>query len=304
MTRIAFLGTPGAAIPTLHSMHDSFEVAIVVTQPDRARGRSGRPVPPEVKESALEMGLKVAQPDSAAGITAALTAAAPLDLAVVVAYGRLLRPETLAVPDLGVLNVHFSLLPRWRGAAPVARALMAGDTMTGVTIIQLDAGLDTGPVLTAQALDIGSHEVAGELTDRLAEVGARLIADTIPGYAGGGLVPVPQSDDGLVYAEKLTDHDRPIDVTGGRGVAHNQIRGLSPSPGATLAIDGQTHKLLRSRPVDLAPEPGRWKGSEEGPVLGFSEGGLLITELQAPGRRKVTGPDWLRGSHAGTGSVG
>jgi methionyl-tRNA formyltransferase len=304
MTRIAFLGTPGAAIPTLRWLNDRFEVAIVVTQPDRPRGRSRRPVSPEVKDFAQEMGLPVAQPDSGPAIAAALTDASPLDVAVVVAYGRLLTPETLAVPDLGVLNLHFSLLPRWRGAAPVARALMNGDTMTGVTIIELDAGLDTGPVVTAQALDIGNDEVAGDLTDRLAEAGAKLMADTIPGYAEGRAVPVPQSDDGLTYADKLTEHDRPIDITSGRGEAHNRIRGLSPAPGATLSIEGRTHKLLRSKLVDIAPEAATWESSDEGPILGFADGGLLVTELQAPGRRIVTGPDWQRGRHTGSGSVG
>src|SRR5690606_39699141 len=139
-----------------------------------------------------------------ADVCDALEAVGEFDLGDVVAYGRLLRPEVLALPVRGVLNVHFSLLPRWRGAAPVARALMAGDTMTGVTIIRLDEGLDTGPVLTAQLVDIHPSEDAGTLTDRLARLGARLLVSVIPGYLSGEVVPVPQTDDGVTYAEKIT----------------------------------------------------------------------------------------------------
>lgn len=200
MTRVAFLGTPPAALPTLKALSATYDLELVVTQPDRPRGRSKKPVPPPVKSAALEIGARVEQPATSGGLFEALSSVAGLDLGVVVAYGRIIRPEALHIPRMGMLNVHFSLLPRWRGAAPVSRALIAGDTMTGVTIIKLDEGLDTGPVLTAQAVDIKGDENAGSLTERLAVLGAELLMKALPAYLSGELEPVPQSDEGLTYA--------------------------------------------------------------------------------------------------------
>lgn len=210
MARVAFLGTPQAATPTLEALADTHDVVLAVTQPDRPKGRSKRPQPPPVKNVAGRLGIPLSQPRNRGEIEAALGEAGPLDLAVVVAYGRILTPVALGIPAHGILNVHFSLLPRWRGAAPVARALMAGDAMTGVTIMKLDEGLDTGPILTAQAVDIADGENAGHLTDRLAEVGARLLVDSVDGYLSGEIQPLPQSDDGVTYAAKIEPHDRPI----------------------------------------------------------------------------------------------
>ncbi|HSM44083.1 MAG TPA: methionyl-tRNA formyltransferase, partial [Acidimicrobiia bacterium] len=181
MARVVFLGTPGAAVPTLETLIAEHEVGLVVTQPDRPQGRSSKPVPPPVKVSASAHDIGVAQPQTREELARVIGHHAPFDVGIVVAYGRILRPEVLELPGNGMLNVHFSLLPRWRGAAPVARALMAGDEMTGVTIIKLDEGLDTGPVLTAQAIDISKSDNAGELTDRLARLGARLVANVLPG---------------------------------------------------------------------------------------------------------------------------
>ena len=180
MSRVAFLGTPEAALPTLRALAADHDVAVVVTQPDREKGRGRAMSPPPVKVEGDRLGLRVVQPTSAGELNEALDSAVRLDLAVVVAYGRILRPEALAIPSGGMLNLHFSLLPRWRGAAPVSRALMAGDPMTGVTIFRLDEGLDTGPVLTAQAVDIDDEETAGGLTSRLATLGARLMTGAIP----------------------------------------------------------------------------------------------------------------------------
>ena len=214
MTRIAFLGTPEAALPTLQALSGRYDVPLVVTQPDRAGGRGRALSPPPVKSEAARLGVEVTQPESSEAVVRALESAGGLDLAVVVAFGRILTPAALAVPARGVLNVHFSLLPRWRGAAPVARAIMEGDTMSGVTIIRLDEGLDTGPVLTAQAVDIGSEEVAGELTARLAGLGARLLSDITPSYLNGDLEPVPQSEEGTTYAAKIEPGERSIRVAG------------------------------------------------------------------------------------------
>ncbi|MGH8950034.1 MAG: methionyl-tRNA formyltransferase [Acidimicrobiia bacterium] len=303
MTRIAFLGTPGAAVPTLRALAQGHEIAIVITQPDRARGRGRHLSPPPVKAEAKELGIDVAQPESSEEIEHALRSAGDLDLGVVVAYGRILKPGVLGMPTRGMLNVHFSLLPRWRGAAPVARALMDGDPMSGVTIIRLDEGLDTGPVLTAQGIDVEPGETAGELTKRLAEVGARLLANVLPAYMSGDLEPVPQSDEGMTYAAKIEPGERAIEVDGEREAEANRVRALSPEPGAVLVIDGEPHQVLRARLHRFAPEPGTWQAAEGAPVAGLADGGLELVELLPPGKRPMSGEAWLRGRRRLAGTV-
>lgn len=303
MTRIAFLGTPEAALPTLHALAGRYDIPLVVTQPDRAAGRGRALSPPPVKSEATRLGIEVAQPASSEAVVEALESAGRLDLAVVVAFGRILTPAALAVPARGMLNVHFSLLPRWRGAAPVARAIMEGDPMSGVTIIRLDEGLDTGPVLTAQAVDIGSDEVAGELSGRLAGLGARLLSDTIPPYLSGDLEPVPQSEEGMTYAAKIEPAERSVRVAGTRRREIDRIRALSPEPGAVLVIDEVAHQVLRARPHPTAPEPGSWAGVDGVPVVGLADGGVELVELLPPGKRAMSGGAWLRGRRQAAGSV-
>ena len=303
MTRIAFLGTPEAALPTLQVLAGRYDVPLVVTQPDRAGGRGRALSPPPVKSEAARLGIEVAQPASSEAMVRALGSAGGLDLAVVVAFGRILAPAALEVPARGMLNVHFSLLPRWRGAAPVARAMMEGDPMSGVTIIRLDEGLDTGPVLTAQAVDIGSEEVAGELTTRLAGLGARLLSDIIPSYLSGDLVPVPQSEEGMTYAAKIEPGERSIRVDGASRAEVDRVRALSPEPGAVLVIDEVGHQVLRARRHPTAPEPGTWAGVDGVPVVGLADGGVELVEVLPPGKRPMSGEAWLRGRRRETGSV-
>ncbi|MFZ0014818.1 MAG: methionyl-tRNA formyltransferase [Acidimicrobiia bacterium] len=295
MARLVFMGTPQAAVPTLTTIAQAHDVALVVTQPDRPRGRSKRLVAPPVKEAALEHDLVVAQPEDHHGLETAINEAGPFDLGVVVAYGRILRPEILRLPEHGLVNVHFSLLPRWRGAAPVARALMAGDPMTGITIMKVDEGLDTGPVLTAQAIDIGPTENADQLTGRLAILGARLLAGSIKPYLSGDLVPERQVDEGATYADKIEAADRPINPADSLEEVLNQVRALSPVPAATLGIDGKPHKLLRARASKRRPPQGTWQILEGSPVVGLSDGGMEILALQPPGKRVVEGVEWARG---------
>lgn len=303
MTRVVMMGTPESALPTLEVLRREFEVALVVTRPDRARGRSRKPVPPPVKVAADSAGLAVAQPGSSEDLAAALEQAGPFDMGVVVAYGRILRPEVLALPRGGLLNLHFSLLPRWRGAAPVARALMAGDTMTGVTIIKLDEGLDTGPVLTAQAVDILPDENAGSLTARLAELGAALLLRVIGPYLAGDLEPVPQVDEGAIYAERIEAEDRIIDTADGAAAMVNKVRAMAPTPGATLEVDGQRHKVLAARPSEHTPPAGTWEVHDGVPVVATGSGGVELIRLQPPGRRPQSGADWLRGLRRDRGTV-
>lgn len=304
MARIVFLGTPVAAIPALEMLVGRHDVGLVVTQPDRARGRSKTPSPPPVKELAASLGLETAQPENRAELTGAIDHAAPFDVGVVVAYGRILSPQVLAIPMMGFLNVHFSLLPRWRGAAPVARALMAGDTMTGVTIIRLDEGLDTGPVLTAQAVDIDRDENAGELTLRLANLGARLLLSSLDAYLDGRLVPVPQTDEGSTHADKLAATDRPLRPADTVEVALGRVRGLAPSPAATLEIDGKRHKILKARAHPVGVDTGLWRAVEGVPVVGLSDGGIEVVLIQPPGKGVQEGADWLRGRRRDSGLVG
>lgn len=303
MSRIAFLGTPEAALPTLTALAGMHEIPVVITRPDRSRGRGRDPKPTPVKTEAERLGLDVATPESADELNDALHAAGPLDLAVVVAYGRILRPAVLDVPSHGMLNLHFSLLPRWRGAAPVSRALMAGDPMAGVTIFRIDEGLDTGPVLTAQAIDIEPEETAGELTSRLAGLGARLMSTVVPSYLSGQLEPVPQSDEGMTHAGKIEPGERSIQVTGGRNDEVRRVRAFSPAPGATLVIDGETHQILQARPSEHDPDPGTWAGVAGRPVAGLADGGMELVTILPPGKKVMDGASWLRGIRRQSGVV-
>ncbi len=304
MTRIVFLGTPSAAVPTLEKLAAGYDIELVITQPNRPKGRSKRPVPPPVKETAQQLGLSVAQPESAAELHQRISDSRPLDVGVVVAFGRIIRPQVLDIPELGYLNVHFSLLPRWRGAAPVERALMAGDTMTGASIIKLDEGLDTGPVLTAQAIDIRPEENAGQLTERLSLVGARLMSSVLDEYVAGELEPVEQSDDGAIYAEKITADDRPLDPDRPATDFVNKVRGLAPDPAATLDIDGDRHKVFAAARHEASIEPGTWEVYEGMPVVGTADGAVALLELQPPGKNRQSGEDWVRGRQRSRGVVG
>ena len=303
MSRIVFLGTPNAAVPTLEAVAASHDVGAVITRPDRARGRSSRLLPSPVKSSASALGLAVSQPSSAEELLDVLESQGPFDLGVVVAYGVILRAAAIELPAAGFLNVHFSLLPRWRGAAPVARALMAGDQMTGVTIIRIDEGLDTGPVLTAQAVDIGPGDSRGELTDRLASLGARLILESIEPYLEHRLVPVKQASEGSTYAPKLAPSDRILSPEMTAGAVVNRVRALSPTPGATFEIDGATVKILDVAENSTEVKRGRWKEVAGVPVVGVGGGSVEIQVIQPPGKRPMSGASWLRGRDRTAGVV-
>lgn len=295
MTRVVFLGTPASAVPTLRALSDRCDVVGVVTQPDRPRGRSGRPQPSPIAVEAAALGLRVAQPESAGELYEALKELGSVDLGVVVAFGQILRAEVLEIPSMGFLNVHFSLLPRWRGAAPVARGIEAGDTMTGVTVIRLDEGLDTGPVLTAQAIDIDPRENTGELTERLSHLGARLLMHAIPPYVAGTLSPVAQVDEGATYAAKISAEDRPLDTGSTPEQFVDRVRALAPTPGATLELEGERHKVLEAVVSDSAVEAGIWVEVDGLPVVGVGDGGVALLRLQPPGKKEMDGASWLRG---------
>ena len=262
--RAVFYGTPVEAVPSLQALVNLAEVPLVVTRPDRPRGRSGTPQPPPVKEAARALGLEVSQPERAGRDVERMRTLAP-DVAVVVAYGQILPPDLLAVPRHGFVNVHFSLLPRWRGASPVVRAILAGDGVTGVTLMQLDAGMDTGPVLAVTPTRVGDDETAGELTGRLAVVGAALLAEHLPAWVVGEITPRPQPEAGATAAARVRVEEAFVDPTRHRargGVARGA--GLRPQAGG---VDGDGRRTAQA----VAGPAGR--GSRAGAGRGRGGGG-------------------------------
>ncbi|MFP3915756.1 MAG: methionyl-tRNA formyltransferase, partial [Actinomycetota bacterium] len=247
-----------------------------------------------VKEAAAYLGLEVAQPESRMELPRLLQDLA-VDVGVVAAFGLILPPEVLALPRRGFLNVHFSLLPRWRGAAPVERAIMEGDQETGVTIMEMDEGLDTGPIVAQLPIPIGEDETGGELRERLSHVGGDLLAETLPAWVDGTISPTPQDDRKAIIAPRIGPEDRLLSVELPVREACNRVRALAPEPGARLSIDGEYHKILRCRRSPYAPPPGHWQEREGIPVVGLADGGLEITEIQPPGKRAMSGEAWLRG---------
>lgn len=294
MTRAVFLGTPPEAVPALAALERVAEVAAVVTNPDRPRGRSRSPQPPPVKVAAIEMGLEVRQPASHVELLADLGELAP-DVAVVVAYGRILRPEALAVPPAGFLNVHFSLLPRWRGASPVVRAILAGDDITGVTIMQLDEGMDTGPILASRSTPIDAEETAGGLTTRLAGLGAELLAEALPAYLAGQVEPVPQPDQGATAAARVQVGEAFVSPHHTPAAVDRAVRAFDPRPGAWTTVEGRRTKLWRVGPSSADAPPGTICLVDDVVVMGLYVGAVEVLELQPDGTARMGAADWMRG---------
>lgn len=292
--RAVFLGTPVEAIPALEAVHAMAEVTAVVTRPDRPRGRSRHPSPSPIKEAATALGLPVSQPDTRAELQRLVEDHRP-QVGVVVAFGMILSPSVLAIPDSGFVNVHFSLLPRWRGAAPVERAVMEGDIETGVTVMLMDEGLDTGPILSQMPTAIHPAETGGSLRGRLAEMGAGLLGEVIPAWIAGDIRPRPQPDVGASYAHRITAEDRILSpaMTASRFV--DTIRALSPRPGARLDVGGQMHKVLSAVVDQPGVPPGGWVERRGAPIFGVADGAVEILEIQPPGKTPMSGAEWIRG---------
>jgi methionyl-tRNA formyltransferase len=289
--KIVFMGTPDFAVPVLEALVEAHEIVAVYTQPPRpaGRGKADRPSPVQARAEAL--GLPVRHPvllrsESAAKDFAALQP----DVAVVVAYGLILPQAVLDAPRLGCLNIHASLLPRWRGAAPIHRAIMAGDAETGVCIMQMEAGLDTGPVLLREATPIGADETTADLHDRLSAMGARLIVEALARLPQ--LRPQPQPAEGVTYAAKIDKAEARVDWTRPAVEVDRLIRGLSPFPGAWVDIKGERVKLLRSRVVGGSGLPGQVLG---GFTVACGSGAVEITEAQREGKRPLPAAEVLKG---------
>lgn len=310
--RIVFMGTPEFAVPSLRALVSAgYDVVGVVCQPDRPRGRSSKPAPCEVKAAALELGLNVLQFErirKQEGLDA-LRALKP-DLFVTAAYGQILSNKVLAIPPMGTINVHASLLPHYRGSAPINRCIMAGEHVTGVTTMYTDRGVDTGDMLLRREVEILKGETAGELTLRLADVGAQVLIDTISALAKGTLKRIPQNEEDATYQPMLSKEEGLIDWTKSARDIANLILGVNPWPGAYTPYGGGVLKLWRAQPMDC-PE-----GAQDAPCgsvilsdkrMGLAvkcgEGALSITELQLPGAKRLGVRDYLNGKPMPVGTL-
>jgi methionyl-tRNA formyltransferase len=289
--KVIFMGTPEFSVPVLEALARAHEVVCVYSQPPRPAGRGKKDRPSPVQAKAEELGLPVRHPVSLKGAEAqAEFAALGADVAVVVAYGLILPQAVLDAPRHGCLNIHASLLPRWRGAAPIHRAIMAGDAETGICIMQMEAGLDTGPVLLREATQIGADETTGALHDRLSAMGARLIVQALDHFAN--LSPQPQPDAGVTYASKIDKAEARVDWSRPAVEVDRLIRGLSPHPGAWCEVAGERVKLLASRLAEGQGAPGEVLG---GLRIACGRGAVEVTLAQREGKRVMAPEDFLRG---------
>jgi methionyl-tRNA formyltransferase len=298
--RLAFMGSPDFAVPALRALHDAGHAisAVYCRKPQPAgRGYALRQCP--VQLEAMRLGLPVRTPMRLRGNAEEHQAFAALgaDAAVVAAYGLILPEAMLSAPRQGCLNIHASLLPRWRGAAPIQAAIAAGDTMSGVTIMQMDAGLDTGPILLADAVPIGERTTTVELHDALAALGARLIVRAL----AGALAPTPQPADGVTYAPKLTREAGRIDWTRDAAAIDRQVRAFDPWPGSFTTFDGTPLKVHAAIPTSLSGSPG--VVLDQHLTIGCGRGALRLTKVQLPGKPAMPAEAFLRGHKLAVGSV-
>ena len=288
--RVIFMGTPDFSVPALRAIAARHDVAAVYSQPPRAAGRGQKPRPSPVHRAAETLGIPVRTPERLKSPEEqAAFAALGADVAVVVAYGLILPQPVLDAPRLGCLNIHASLLPRWRGAAPIHRAIMAGDAETGVAIMQMQAGLDTGPVLAEARTPIGPEDTTADLHDRLAEMGAALVGDVLDRLP---LPAAPQPSEGVTYAQKIDKAEARIDWALPAPQVDRQIRGLSPFPGAWCMLGGERIKLLRSRLAAGAGAPGTVL---QGFTIACGTGAVEVLEAQREGKRPMPTAEVLRG---------
>lgn len=292
--RVMFAGSPAPAVPVLEALMASrHDVALAITREDRPRGRSRTPVPTPVGEAAAGAGIPLLKPASInAPESLEVMRTADAGALVVAAFGQILRDDVLG--GWPCINVHYSLLPAYRGAAPVERALMDGAEGVGTTIMQMDAGLDTGPIIESVMVDLARDDDAGSLLMKMAEASGPALVRALDALEAGTLAATPQPDEGASLAPKITEDDRPIDPRRTAVQIRDQVRALSPHIGATLGIDGQQFKVWRVKPTNAAAVPGLVRDSGR-IVLGTASGGLEIVELQPPGKGRMHADAFLRG---------
>lgn len=299
--RAVFFGTPQFAVPCLDALVEIADVAAVVCQPDRPQGRGLELTPPPVKQRATELGITVVQPTKLrTGEFAAWLREQRADVALVVAYGRILPPDVLGAPRLGCVNVHASLLPKYRGAAPITWAVVHGEPESGVTLMQMDEGMDTGAMLERFATPIGADETAGELGERLAGLGALAVRRGLPRYVAGGYTPEPQDHARATLAPILKKEDGRIDFAKAARRVHDHVRGMSPWPGAFTTARGKGLKVHATRVTDapsgVAAEPGTVVLADKSRVVvACGERAVELLRVQLEGKRVVSAADWYAG---------
>lgn len=307
--KIIFAGTPEFAAVALKALHDAgFEIPLVLTQPDRPAGRGMQMHASAVKQFALTQNIPVAQPRSlrldgkypdAAQQAHALLHATPHDVMVVAAYGLILPRSILDIPRHGCINIHASLLPRWRGAAPIHRAIEAGDAETGVTIMQMEEGLDTGPMLSIARLPIATDDTTGSLHDRLADLGGKMIVEALHKLEQGALIATPQPDAGVTYAAKITKDEATLDFTLSAKCLARKIRAFNPFPGASVSFNGVSIKLWRAEAllatIGAAPGQVLEANAQSGIMVACGNGVLRLIELQKAGGKRLAAEEFLKG---------
>jgi methionyl-tRNA formyltransferase len=296
--RIVFMGSPDFSVPALEALARHYPLAGVVTQPDRPAGRGRVLKPPAVKEAALRLNLPIIQPEKLRQPEAMdrLRAWAP-DLIVVAAFGQILRPDVLDLPKFGCINVHGSLLPRWRGAAPIQAAILAGDQQTGITILKMDPGVDTGPMLSQRSIPILPEDTAGTLSEKLAPIGANLLLETLPPYISGELQPRPQPAEGSTYAPMLKKEAGQLDFAQPAVALERCVRAYHPWPGTWFEWNDASLKVIRARiSSEKSPDVGKKMIFEGLPAVGTVEGILILEEVQPAGKKPMPGKAFLAGA--------
>jgi methionyl-tRNA formyltransferase len=302
--RLVFAGTPPFAAHALQALHAAgHDITLVLTRPDRPAGRGLKPRPSAVADLAVSLGLALAKSATLKSTEgrAPIEGAAP-DVMVVAAYGLILPQSVLTIPSRGCLNIHASLLPRWRGAAPIQRAIQAGDPETGIAIIAMEPGLDTGPVLLERRIPILDTDTAGTLTEKLAVLGAAAIVEALARL--DRLTPRAQDVAGVTYAAKIDKAEAPLDWERDSADLHRQVRAFNPFPGAETVLDGEALKVWDASPVDASGPPGTVIGLDQGrPIVACGRGALALTIIQRPGSRRMNAADFVRGHPVPPGTV-
>lgn len=294
---IVFMGSPDFALPSLRALTQHYHVVGVVTQPDRASGRGRELKPPPVKTLALELGLPIIQPQKLREPEAMtqLQAWKP-DLIIVAAFGQILKKDVLDLPRFGCVNVHASLLPRWRGAAPINAAILAGDDEAGVTIMQMDVGLDTGPMLAKRSIRLNPDDTAGSVFQALSTLGADLLIETLPDYMDGRIIPQPQPEDGATYAPMLTKEDGRLEFSKPAAELERRVRAMNPWPGAFMELDGAILKVHRAHVDAGNASAGQRLVVQNQPAVGAGGGILILEEVQPAGKKPMSGTSFLAGT--------
>jgi methionyl-tRNA formyltransferase len=297
--KLLFMGTPPFAVPSLEALAGHYEVVGVVTQPDRPAKRGRKLTASAVKSAALQLGLPILQPETLRS-EEAVTLLHELEpqVMVVAAYGQILRPPILAIPPAGVLNVHPSVLPKYRGASPIAGALLAGEQETGVTIMLMDEGMDTGPILAQRIVEVDPEDTTGTLEEKLARLGAELLAETLPGWLEGRIEALPQDDARATYTKPVSKQHTVMDWSLPASELWYRVRAYNPRPGARTWWKATQLKILRARPLlewGGRGEPGQVVGVDPGVAVVTGEGLLLLEEVQLAGKRAMAAVDFIRG---------